>query len=60
MILRYVGYLLLGVGGLLVAMWALQYLVTPIFFRPGAASLVFIAVLAVGATAFALRSRPDR
>ena len=45
---RSVGYLLVGIGVLLLAKWALAYLVPPTFFRPGAPQVVLVvAALAV-------------
>ena len=44
-ILRPVGYLLVGVGILLAARWALAYLATPQLFRPGAPQVLLVIAL---------------
>lgn len=44
---RSVGYLLIGIGLLVLAKWALAYLVTPAFFRPvGPQAMLVVAVVA--------------
>lgn len=57
--MRYLLFLLLGIGLLVVGRWALEYLITPVFFRPGAAPLVLTVVLAAIAV-FVLRGRQAR
>lgn len=42
---RFVGYLLLGVGLVILAKWAVTYLVSPDFFRPGVGQVVFVVAL---------------
>ncbi len=42
---RFVGYLLLGIGLLVIAKWALAYLISPAFFRPGVPQVVLVVVV---------------
>jgi len=55
MLIRYAAFLLLGVGLLFAGLWARDYLITPVFFRPGAVQVILAVVLVVGITAFMLR-----
>ena len=60
MLMRYLLFLLLGIGLLVVGRWALEYLVTPGFFRPGAAQLVGAFVLVAPIAVLVLRGRHAR
>ena len=54
---RAVGYLLVGAGLLILARWAVPYVVSPALFRPGVPQAVLAAAVLAGAIELRRRAR---